>query len=479
MKTPQDYLESLRALDRNLYVLGERVLGWTDHPMLRLSMNTLAQTYAMPQDPLSGGLFVREGVDGQPVNCFTSLHRSREDLLNKVKALRRLGQETGTCFQRCVGWDALNALDSTTYEMDQTLSAGYHGRFLDYLRYVQTNDLICNGAMTDVKGDRSLRPGQQADPDLYLRVVERRPEGVIVRGAKAHQTGAIFSHEIIVMPTLALQADEADYAISFAIPSDSQGLVHILGRQPSDTRKLEDGTMDLGNAQYGTHEALVVFDDVFVPRERIFMDGEWQFSGTLVERFAGYHRQSYGGCKAGVGDVLIGAVATAADYAGVAGASHVKRKLTEMVHLNETLYSCGLACSVAGKATASGTYLVDLLLANVCKQNVTRLPYEIARIAEDLAGGLTVTMPGEKDLRDPRIGAWIDKYLKGVAEVPTVDRMRMLRLVENLTMGTASVSYRAESMHGAGSPEAQVIMIGRLSDLEGKKALARRLAGIA
>jgi 4-hydroxybutyryl-CoA dehydratase/vinylacetyl-CoA-Delta-isomerase len=215
-----------------------------------------------------------------------------------------------------------------------------------------------------------------------------------------------------------------------------------------------------------------------VPAERVFMDGESQFSHVLVERFAGYHRQSYGGCKVGVGDVLIGATALAAEYAGVAGASHVQRKLGEMIHLNETLYSCGLSCSVAGAAVPSGTYLVDLLLANVCKQNVTRLPYEIARLAEDLAGGLMVTMPSEKDLNHPKIGPLVDKYLRGVAEIPTADRMRVLRLIENLTLGTAAVSYRTESMHGAGSPEAQVIMIRRLSDLEAKKALAKRLVGI-
>jgi 4-hydroxybutyryl-CoA dehydratase/vinylacetyl-CoA-Delta-isomerase len=236
--------------------------------------------------------------------------------------------------------------------------------------------------------------------------------------------------------------------------------------------------MDVGNATFGGHEALVIFNDVFVPSERVFMDGEWQFSPILVERFAGYHRQSYGGCKVGMGDVLIGAAATATEYAGVANASHVRHKLAEMIHLNETLYACGLGCSVAGTAMPSGTYLVDLLLANVCKQNVTRFPYEMARLAEDLAGGLLVTMPSEKDLNHLEIGPLVEKYLRGVAEIPTADRMRILRLLENLTLGTAAVSYRTESMHGAGSPEAQVIMIGRLSDLEAKKALAKRLAGI-
>ncbi len=478
MKTAQEFIHSLAGIERRLFVLGEKVEHPLQHPILRPSLNALAETYAVTQDPCCSDLFIRPGIDGEPVNCFTSIHHDTQDLVNKVKAQRLLGQLTGTCFQRCVGWDALNALESTTFEIDQHMGTGYHARFMDYLRCVQQQDLVCNGAMTDVKGDRSLRPSQQVDPDMYLRVVDRRPDGIVVRGAKAHQTGAIFSHEIIVMPTLSLRADDRDYAVAFAIPSDTPGITHILGRQSCDTRKLEGVSIDVGNALYGGHEALVIFEDVFVPAERIFMDGEWQFSSMLVERFAGYHRQSYGGCKVGVGDVLIGAAAAACEFAGVANASHIRHKLAEMVQMNETIFSCGLSCSLAGKALPSGTYLVDLLLANVCKLNVTRFPYEIARLAEDLAGGLMVTMPSEKDLRHEEIGPLVEKYLRGAAEFPTEDRMRILRLIENLTLGAGAVSYRTESLHGAGSPEAQMIMINRLADLEGKKRLAKRLAGI-
>jgi 4-hydroxybutyryl-CoA dehydratase/vinylacetyl-CoA-Delta-isomerase len=280
------------------------------------------------------------------------------------------------------------------------------------------------------------------------------------------------------MPTLAMRPEDKDYAISFAIPVESPGVFHVVGRQSCDTRKLEGVSLDLGNPRFGGHEALVIFDDVFVPRERIFMHGEYEFSGMLVERFAAYHRQSYGGCKVGVGDVLIGAAATAAELNGVEKASHIKRKIAEMIHLNETLFSCGLACSLRGAPTTAGTYLVDVLLANVCKQNVTRFPYEIARLAEDIAGGLMVTLPSEKDLRHPKVGPYLEKYLQGVENASTKDRIAILRLIENITLGTAAVAYRTESMHGAGSPEAQVIMISRQSDIEQKKSLAKALAGI-
>jgi 4-hydroxybutyryl-CoA dehydratase/vinylacetyl-CoA-Delta-isomerase len=207
------------------------------------------------------------------------------------------------------------------------------------------------------------------------------------------------------------------------------------------------------------------------------MAGEYAFSGMLVERFAGYHRQSYGGCKPGVGDVLIGAAQALAQYQGVDKASHVKDKIVEMIHLNETLYACGIACSAEGKPTASGTYLIDLLLANVCKLNVTRFPYEIARLAQDIAGGLLVTLPSEKDFANSEVGAYLEKYLRGVADDATEDRCRMLRLLENLTLGPGAAAYLTESMHGAGSPQAQRIMLARLADLEAKARLAKRLAG--
>jgi 4-hydroxybutyryl-CoA dehydratase/vinylacetyl-CoA-Delta-isomerase len=479
MKTAEQYIESLRKLNLEVYLLGERVKNPVDHPLIRPSLNSMAMTYRLAQENEYKNLMTASShLTGKIINRFTAIHRSAQDLVDKVKMQRLLGQKTASCFQRCVGLDALNALYSTTFETDEKYKTCYHRRFKDFLRRVQEEDWVVAGAMTDVKGDRSLRPGQQADPDLYLRVVERKKEGIVVRGAKAHQTGMVNSHEVIVMPTLALREEERDYAVSFAVPTDTKGLFFIYGRQSGDTRKLEGSPIDVGNPQYGGHEVLAIFDDVFVPWERVFLCGETDFVGSLVDRFAGYHRQSYGGCKVGVGDVLIGAASLAADFNGTAKASPIADKIVEMVHLNETLYSCGLACSSEGHPTPAGNYEIDLLLANVCKQNVTRFPYEIARLAEDIAGGLMVTLPSEKDLRSERTGPYVRKYLKGVASVPTEHRMRILRLIENITLGTGAVAYRTESMHGAGPPQAQRIMIRRQADLEAKKSLAREIAGI-
>ncbi len=479
LMTGTQYIESIRKLNMKIYMFGKKIESPVDDPILRPSLNSVRMTYDLAQMPEYEDLMTAISPEtGERINRFTHIHRSTDDLIRKVKMQRLLGQKTAACFQRCVGMDAFNAEYSTTYEIDKKYGTKYHENFIKFMKYCQTNDLTVDGAMTDPKGDRMLAPHQQKDPDLFLHVVERRPDGIVVRGAKAHQTGAINSHEVIVMPTISMSPEDKDYAVSFAVPMDAEGIFMIVGRQSCDTRKLENTEMDVGNSEFGGVEVLMVFDNVFVPNDRIFLNGETEFAGMLVERFAGYHRQSYGGCKVGVGDVLIGAAAVAADYNGVPKASHVKDKLIEMMHLNETLYCCGIACSAEGNKTESGNYMIDLLLANVCKQNVTRFPYEIARLAEDIAGGLMVPAPSEADLRDPKLGPVVEKYFRGVASVSTENRLRILRLIENLTLGTAAVGYRTESLHGAGSPQAQRIMISRQGNLPMKKELAKAIAHV-
>jgi 4-hydroxybutyryl-CoA dehydratase/vinylacetyl-CoA-Delta-isomerase len=233
----------------------------------------------------------------------------------------------------------------------------------------------------------------------------------------------------------------------------------------------------VGNARFSGQEALIVIEDVFVPWEHVFLDGETEYAATLVERFTAYHRRSYV-CKTGVGDVLIGAAALVADANGVLGASHIKDKLVEMTHLNETIFGAGIASSFESHPTAAGNYENDALLANVCKHNVTRFPYEMARLAQDIAGGLVATLPSEKDFENPETGPILARLLRGREGVPTEHRVRALRLVENMTMGRNAVGYLTESMHGAGSPQAQRVQIARQMALPEKMALARTIAGI-
>lgn len=476
IRTGDEYIASLRGRKLKVYLFGELVPEPVDHPVIRPSVNAVAETYDLAaRNPELGSAL--SPYTGERVNRFLHVATSAEDLVMQNKMQRRLGQLTGTCFQRCVGMDAINSLHSVTFEIDQAHGTPYHERFLEFVTRMQRHGYVIGGAMTDVKGDRAKAPHEQADPDLFVHVTRRTEEGVYIRGAKAHQTGCINSHWLVVMPTLRLGPEDRDYAIVGALPVDAPGITYVYGRQSCDTRSME-GDIDAGNKRFSGQEAMIVFEDAFIPWENVFMDREHEFASMLVERFTCYHRRSYV-CKTGVGDVLIGAAATVADYNGVEKVSHIRDKLVEMTHLNETIYGTGVASSYQAAPMKSGVYLADDMLANVCKHHVTKLPYEIGRLAQDLAGGLMVTLPSEQELNHPEVGAIIRKYLKGRAEIDTEDRMRILRLIENMTLGRNAVGYLTESMHGAGSPQAQRIQIARQMQIETKKRMAKALAGIA
>jgi 4-hydroxybutyryl-CoA dehydratase/vinylacetyl-CoA-Delta-isomerase len=471
-----EYIQSLRGRKLKISLFGELVKEPVDHPLIRPSINAVAETYdlAVQQPELASA---KSSLSGLQVNRFLHVAESAQDLVDQNRMQRKLGQLTGTCFQRCVGMDALNSLYSTTFEIDQKHHTPYHKRLIEFIKMVQRENLVIGGAMTDVKGDRSLSPSQQGDPDMFVHIVKRDSKGVYITGAKAHQTGCINSHWIMVMPTMRLKAEDKDYAIVGAVPVDARGITYVYGRQSCDTRSMEDGEIDAGNAMYSGQEAMIMFDNVFIPNELIFMNGEHEYAAMLVERFTCYHRRSYV-CKTGLGDALIGAAAAIADYNGVENASHIKDKLVEMTYLNEAIFGAGIASSYQAHQTASGNWQNDDMLANVCKHSVTRFPYEIGRMAQDIAGGLMVTMPSEKDFRNPEIGPLLEKYLKGRKGVSTENRMRILRLIENMTLGRNAVGYLTESMHGAGSPQAQRIQIARAMQLETKKKIAKRLAKV-
>jgi 4-hydroxybutyryl-CoA dehydratase/vinylacetyl-CoA-Delta-isomerase len=477
--TKGQYIESLRGLGHRVFVQGEEVQSVVDHPISGPPAMAMAETYAQAEQAEVQGLFTaRSHITSGDINRFTHIQHSVEDLVNKILMLREMGRKTACCFQRCAGLDCLNTLYAITYDVDQASGTRYHGRFVDFLEYTQENDFVTAACMTDPKGDRSLSPSKQADKDQYVHVVEAKKGGMVVRGAKMHITGAVNSHELLIVPTRALAEEDKDYAVAFAVPADTEGVTFIYGRQPSDTRRLEESPLDTGNLYFGGCEAMVVFDDVFVPEERIFMKGEYPFAGPLIELFASHHRASYGGCKVGVGDILIGAAAAIAEAQGTDKSAHIKDKLAEMIHLNETLHAGALASASKGYRTASGAFAVDPLLANVCKLNITRFPFDISRMAQDIAGGLLVTMPSLRDRESPQIGAYVKKYLVGKQGVDSERRIRILRLIENITLGTGAVSYLTESIHGAGSPQAQKIMISRLADLETAKSCAFELCGI-
>ena len=472
----KSYIESIRNRNLNVYLFGNKIKEPVDHDMIRPSINAIAKTYDLAvSDPELASVI--SPFTGERISRFLHICRSSKDLVLQNKMQRKLGQLTGTCFQRCVGMDAFNSLYSVTFEMDERNGTNYHQKLISFLTLMHKYNFVLGGAMTDVKGDRSLGPSQQVDPDMFVHVTKRTSKGVYISGAKAHQTGCINSHWLMIMPTMRLLEEDKQYAIVGAVPVSSKGITYIYGRQSCDTRSMEEGSIDVGNKEFGGQEAMVIFENVFIENKNIFMDGEYDFAAMLVERFTTYHRRSYV-CKSGVGDVLIGAAASIAEFNGVEKSSHIKDKLVQMSHLNETIYATGIASSYQGFKTKSGCFQCDDMLSNVCKHHVTKLPFEVSQIAQDLAGGFVTTLPSEQDLNHPKIGKLLHKYLRGNSKFSSEERIRILRLIENMTMGRNAVGYLTESVHGAGSPQAQRIQIGRMMQLEYKKRLAKILAGV-
>jgi 4-hydroxybutyryl-CoA dehydratase/vinylacetyl-CoA-Delta-isomerase len=475
MMNGQQYVESLKARSPRVFYKGVRLERPYEHPAIAPHLRTAAATYDLAGDASHAGVMTAtSNLTGEKVSRFTHLFWSADDLVRKIEMLRLVGQVTGTCFQRCVGLDAANAIWSVTFEIDRARGTEYHSRFRRFLARVQREDLMSAGAMTDPKGDRSLAPWKQADPDVYLHIVERRPDGIVIRGAKTHITGAVNSHEILVMPTLGVPPEGADYAVACAVPVDAKGLTLVFGRQTNDGRKEEEG-IDRGTA-FGVvgGESTLIFEDVFVPNERVFMAGEGEFAGVLVDRFAAWHRANYGGCKAGNADVLLGATALLSEIHGTIGNAVVKDKLTEMVHLVETTFAGAIGSSALARALPAGNWLVDPLLANTVKQNVTRFVYQVARLAHDLGGGLLSTLPSDADFNSGEVGGLLRKYFVGKQGFSTDDKRKLVRYIEAMT----SVSTLVEALHGAGSPQAQRIVMLRQANLPEKVKLARKVLGL-
>jgi 4-hydroxybutyryl-CoA dehydratase/vinylacetyl-CoA-Delta-isomerase len=477
LMTPHAYLDSIRQRGITVWFRGEKLANPVDHPVTFPAANCVAETYRMALDPGTQGLMTAPShLTGERINVSNILWRSRDDLLRRIEWERAVARRTARGALRSPGLDALNALAIITKRIDRERGTDYRTRLDHFLRETHEHDWALSGAMTDPRGDRTKSPSQQIDPDLYLRVVERRRDGVVLRGAKAHQTSAPHAHWHLVLP-MGCRSGEEDWAIAAAVPSNAPGLYHIYSRQPGDDRRVEGSEIDVGLAAFGGCESLLVFDDVFVPPERIFLNGETTATRDLVHYFGSFHRHCYGGCKVGIADVLIGAAASIADMHGVLERPIIQDKLTEMVHLAETMYACAVAASARGEPVED-VWIPNLALANVTKLNVTRFPFEIARLAADLAGGAMTTLPSERDLRHPELGKVVRKFMSTRSGIDPEDRMRILRLLEYLTHGMGSTYFLHESLHGAGAPEAMRIMLRKEIDLAPHIAAARALAGI-
>ncbi len=472
-KTKEEYLKTMEELKPNLYAFGEKVENVMEFAPTRANINAVALTYEYAAErPV---LRAYSDLTGGEVNRFTSVHMTQDDLYKRLEMMRWLTpQHAGCVGARCVGCDAIQAVFATSYDIDQDKGTKYHENFKKWLKYVQENDLSVAGMMTDIKGDRRQKPSGQANPDAFVHVVERREDGIIVRGAKAHMSGAPITHEFLVMPTENMLEDDADYALSFAIPNGTEGVTQVFEAPAGNWRWMCGDEMDRGNPKYGIHGAsLVVFDNVFVPWDRVFMCGEWEHSGSMVLRFADMHRFTFVACKSGHCDLMSGAVALAAEMLGVEKVGHVKEKLTEITEMSELAYGSAMGSAALCSQTPSGSYVPNTMYVNVAKIQGIKSVYRAAEIGAEVAGGLVCTMPSQKDFENETLAPMLDKYLKARDDISARDRVKLLRFIEYL-MGQGSV-IPAESLLGGGAPAACRVMVKANSNVRYYKKCVQKI----
>ena len=473
MRTTGEYQSDLEKMKPNLYIGGQKVSR--NDPRIKPGINVMSVTFDRAKDPEWDGLItVTSSLTGKKINRFTHLPQNSYDLIQKQKMIRLLCHRVGGCIQRCMGMDAIIALSIATKEIDDKYGTSYHQRFLDYLKVYQEKDLTAACAQTDMKGDRIKRPSEQADPDAYVHVVDIRDDGIVVRGAKISITMVAYADEIIVLPTRALGEVDKDYAVAFALPADWEG-VHLITR-PAGVRQRQ--VVKCPFAECGVSDSMVIFDNVFVPQDRIFMCREWEFGRRIALLFADSHRHSYSGCKPAVSDILCGTAVLVAEANNIDKVSHVREKLSEFASAAELAYAAGVASAVYGEKTSSGTFFPNEIYANVGRRLTGETIFHEFNLLAEIAGGLAVTLPYEEDFHAEQTKEWLDKYIMRNPNLSPEESHRIWRLVENLTASSMASWYEIAGVHGGGSPVMETIALNQSYDYEARKNIAKYLAGI-
>ncbi len=461
----------------NVYI-GDKKVG-RDDPRIHGGMRIIKETFDCAYDPEYEDLCtVTSHLTGKKINRFCHIHQSEEDLLNKQKMTRLLCHRVGGCIQRCMGIDALNALSVITYELDQALGTDHYERFKKYMTYFQENDLVASCAQTDAKGDRLKRPHQQEDPDQYLRVIETREDGIVVRGCKINITNTPYADELIAVPCRYMGPDDKDYAVAFALPGDWEG-VKLLTRPAW----VKESKFNPPQSQLGDAETFIIFDDVFIPNERVFLNGhsdprQTPYAGFLALMFAHYHRHSYTGCKPAMSEVLASAAALVAEYNGIENTGHVRDKLSHIIGCAELVFAAGESSAKHSEKSPSGTQIPDEVLTNAGRRLAGEMIYEEYKIVADLSGGLIATLPYEETFYSEEVGDLAMKYLKRNPRVKPEYVYKCFRGIETLVVSDLAGLMQVAGLHGGGSPQMETITMMMRYDTERLKDIAKYLFGI-
>ena len=475
LMTPEQFEESLKALKPRIFMNGKQINNILENKNTRTVVEANKASYAWALDPRYKDIMTcYSTLINDVVNRYTYVSASTEDLAKKAQAGSFTAEMLGTCIYRCVGYDAFHSLASTTWEMDRDLGTEYHPRFMEYLKMVQTKDLSVAGALTEPRGSRNKKTLDWPDPYLSLKIVDKNKEGIVVRGAKINISGAYASHELVVLPQAAHFKGEEDYAVAFATPTDAEGITFVCQYTPySAERDMAEDLEELGNPVFGQREtSMVIFDNVFIPWERVFHCGECPFSIKLVTRFAKTHRMTCGGtCKVGFMNQIIGASKLIQEYKGLEKVTHINEQLMEMVVLRETGRACGMAAAYKGteEPEGSGVFLPDEMMGNVSKLNICNAFWRVMALAGDIGGGLIVTLPSLKELKNPEVKHYVEEFYSFGSDEPTENIMKVHKLLQNWTSGLHGVG----TWHGAGPVMAQKIMLQRVINYDHEKDLVK------
>lgn len=467
LKTREQYQDSIRKRKpMEVYFLGEKVDDVTTFPPLAASFSAVSKVYELSSDPAwKDLLLVDSDLVGEKVSLYTAPLANAAEANQKTMAARALSEVIGCCTHRCTGSEAFAGIGPCAYDIDQEYGTDYYQRFRKFMKYVQENDLACTATVTDAKGLRTLAPHQQPDKDVYVHIDEYREDGIVISGIKVDQTGILFAHEVVIVPTTAMKEEDKDFAVACAVPSDAPGITYVLGRTPQDKRFFEiEGDIegiDIGK-NYADHQALCYFDHVFVPNERVFMAGEYKYAGRLINYFTSVHRLTAGACKCGGVSGLAGATSLIADMIGVSKAGHIREKLAEMVITAESLFGLSIAAGTLGYMHPCGTWVPNPLAAHTCKFQCTKMPFDAVRYAREIMAGSGECAPSEIDMRNPKVGKICQKAFNGGnPNYDAFDRLRATRFIEHMARGS---NWTAMALHGGGNTEASRLMASRFTD---------------
>jgi aromatic ring hydroxylase len=473
VKTAEELKARLQQRKPNIRFRGEQVADPTEHPAFvptYLSWGHWLYQAAF-EDETRETVIVRPDLNGEESHVFWHMATDADDLSQNLKAARLLSERSPLTGYASIGRDELQALLMVTKVMDKVKGTRFHDRVMEYCQGFQREQLLTAAAVTDVKGHRMKRPSEQDDPDMYVRVVDRTPEGIVVRGAKAHTSASVVAEELVVIPTRVMTEDEANYAVAFAIPVDAPGITMVARPFNHPAESDVEGPI---SSHDELAETLTVFDDVFVPNERVFMDGQWEFAGEVAHQFSNDNRQGYLGAECGKLGMFIGAAQRIAELNGTAKVSHVREKITHLIKLERSIWAFGVAASVESFNHESGYQVPDPVLTNAGKHLCSEGHFLACRTLLDIAGGAVTTMPLYEDLQADGISPLAEKYMRGADSDDAWERIKMFKLVRDLAASEYSGYWNTEILHGSGSPAAEILAMYRETDMEHYKHLADR-----